>query len=166
MMIKRKITTCFWINNQKTWKSIGNWGLFCYLSPCCHCSALHIGLFPPYEMLLQDDTNKPRNASRTGEDPAVTGRWRCTRGDRGDYWGFQRGRGLLDAAERSESEAPSQLSMRAGETRRWVSSLGAMDMPCRHSLSCLQKIRFDALCCYEYNKRWDDWSREDVEYES
>ena len=61
------------------------------VSPLCSCSALHIGLFPPYEMLLQDDTNKPRNASRTAEDPAVTGRWRCTRGDRGDYWGIVKG---------------------------------------------------------------------------
>ena len=77
------------------------------LSPLCHRSALHIGLFLPWNVVLYHCMNKPRNASRTAANAAEAGWRRCFRGDRGDYWGFQRGRGLLNAAERSESEALS-----------------------------------------------------------
>ena len=65
--------------------------IYLNLSPLCHCSALHIVLFLFMWRYGIGYMNKTRNASRTAEDPAVTGGWRCARGDRGDYWGIVKG---------------------------------------------------------------------------
>ena len=47
---------------------------------------------------MQAELRQTRRKQAGGDGAEVT---------RGDDWGFQRGRGLLNAAERSESEAPS-----------------------------------------------------------